>query len=65
MSETELGYAPAKIARAARSPWADAGRALIRNPAGVAGLLIVGVLALLAILGPFIAPWDYRVQDIA
>jgi oligopeptide transport system permease protein len=47
-----------------RGYWADGLHRLVRSPAGVAGLVIVGLLALLAIVGPLVAPWDYRVQDI-
>lgn len=44
--------------------WADAWRRLLRSPAGVIGLVLVGLMAVLAIVGPVIAPWDYRVQDL-
>jgi oligopeptide transport system permease protein len=64
LSGSELSLPAAGASHAHRSPWADAGRALLRNPAGVVGLVIVGVLGLLAIIGPLIAPWDYRVQDL-
>jgi oligopeptide transport system permease protein len=47
-----------------RGYWADAWRRLLRGRAGQAGLVIVGLMALLAVVGPMIAPWDYRVQDL-
>lgn len=47
-----------------RGYWADAGYRLLHSPAGVIGLALVGFMALLAIVGPMIAPWDYRVQDL-
>ena len=47
-----------------RGYWADGLYRLLHHRAGVAGLVIVGLLGLLAIVGPMVAPWDYRVQDI-
>lgn len=48
-----------------RGFWGDAWYRLLRSRAGMAGLVIVGLMAVLAIIGPMIAPWDYRVQDLA
>jgi oligopeptide transport system permease protein len=56
---SSVGPAPAS-----HGYWADAAVRLIQSRVGVAGLAIVGGLVLLGLLGPFIAPWDYRVQDI-
>ncbi|HUC61501.1 MAG TPA: ABC transporter permease subunit [Alphaproteobacteria bacterium] len=42
-----------------RSLWQDALRRLIRNRAAVAGLVALGVIALLAILAPWISPHPY------
>ena len=50
--------------RPRRGYWGAAAIRLVRSRAGLAGLLIVGALALLGALGPAIAPWDYRVQDL-
>ena len=47
-----------------RGYWADAWYRLLRSRAGQAGLVIVGLMAILAVVGPMIAPWDYRVQDL-
>jgi ABC-type dipeptide/oligopeptide/nickel transport system permease subunit len=48
-----------------RGYWADAWYRLLRSRAGQAGLVIVGLMAILAVLGPMIAPWDPRKQDLA
>ncbi len=47
-----------------RGYWAAAAERFARNRAGLLGLLIVGGLLLLGLLGPILAPWDYRVQDL-
>ena len=44
--------------RRARSPGARALRALLRDPTALLGLAILGVVALLAVLAPVIAPGD-------
>ncbi|MEO7869696.1 MAG: ABC transporter permease [Candidatus Limnocylindria bacterium] len=48
-----------------RGYWTDAVLRLRHSPSGMVGLVIVALLALLGILGPFLAPWDYRAQDLA
>lgn len=55
--------APAKVERS-RGFWADALRRLLRSPAGVAGLVIVTLIALVAIIAPFFIPWTYYQQDL-
>src|SRR5437867_11321485 len=47
-----------------RGYWRAALGRLAHSRSGVAGLVIVGALVLVGILGPVIAPWDYRVQDL-
>ena len=42
-----------------RSLWADARRRLFRNKAAVASMIILGLITLLAIFGPFISPHPY------
>ncbi|HEY9217141.1 MAG TPA: ABC transporter permease subunit [Phenylobacterium sp.] len=42
-----------------RSLWDDARRRLFRNKAAVAGMIVLGLLVLLAIVGPFFAPYTY------
>jgi ABC-type dipeptide/oligopeptide/nickel transport system permease subunit len=64
----DVRAAPALEAPASHEPsrgyWADGLHRLLHSRSGVAGLIIVGLLALLAVVGPMVAPWDYRVQDI-
>ncbi|MCK0167704.1 ABC transporter permease subunit [Jannaschia sp. S6380] len=48
-----------------RSLWADARRRFFRNKAAVAGLIVLGLIAAVAIVGPFIAPWSYEEIDWA
>jgi oligopeptide transport system permease protein len=47
-----------------RGYWTAAALRLLRSPSGIIGLLIVAGLVLLGLLGPLLAPWDYRVQDL-
>jgi oligopeptide transport system permease protein len=42
-----------------RSLWDDAGRRLLRNRAAVASMVTLGVLVLLALVGPFLVPYAY------
>jgi oligopeptide transport system permease protein len=42
-----------------RSLWADARRRLLRNKAAVASMIILAIITLLAIFGPFISPHPY------
>ena len=46
-----------------RSLWGDAARTFARNKAGVLGLTLVGIVLLVAIFAPWIAPYDYTDQD--
>ncbi len=48
-----------------RSLWADARRRFLRNRAAAAGLVVLAVVALFAIVGPFVAPWSYEEIDWA
>ncbi len=47
-----------------RGYWSAALARLTRSRAGIAGLLIIAGLILLGLIGPLVAPWDYRVQDL-
>jgi len=47
-----------------RGYWTDAVLRLRHSPSGMVGLVVVVLLALLGVFGPFLAPWDYRVQDL-
>lgn len=50
--------------RGSRGYWADALVRLLRTPAGVAGLVIVIALIVIAAVGPLIVPWNYADQDL-
>lgn len=47
-----------------RGFWADAFGRLLHTPPGVAGLVIVTGLALVALVGPLFLPWTYYQQDL-
>jgi len=40
-------------------------RRLLRNPAAVAGMLIIGLLLLTAVIAPFLSPHDPTLQDLS
>ena len=40
-------------------------RRLSKNPAAMAGLIVLGIIIILAIIGPFIAPYDPNAMDYA
>jgi oligopeptide transport system permease protein len=42
-----------------RSLWDDAGRRLLRNRAAMASMIVLAVLVLLAVIGPFLVPYAY------
>lgn len=66
MSDVLIDDAPAPLAGVkGRSLWEDAWRRLMRNPAAVASLYVVGVLALLAAFGPalWLHPADAIFRD--
>jgi peptide/nickel transport system permease protein len=46
------------------SLWRDALARLLANKLAVAGALVILVLLLMAILGPYITPYDFLVQDL-
>jgi ABC-type dipeptide/oligopeptide/nickel transport system permease subunit len=52
-------------AETSRGYWADAFGRLLRSRAGVAGLIIVISLMVIAVVGPLILPWTYYEQDLA
>lgn len=47
-----------------RGYWADALVRLLQTPAGVAGLIIVIALIVVAAVGPLVVPWNYADQDL-
>ncbi|MGH3392716.1 MAG: ABC transporter permease [Actinomadura sp.] len=66
MSEAiqEQTYAePAEIS--ARRPWARALRALTRNRAAVAGIVVIAVMGFLAVAAPLLTPYDPQQQDLS
>lgn len=47
-----------------RGFWGDAVPRLRRSPGAMVGAVLAGLVVLLGLVGPLIAPYDYRVQDI-
>lgn len=65
MAEARVEARPGfEAAERSRGFWADAFGRLLRTPAGIAGLVIVTALALIAIFGPFLLPYTYYEQDL-
>lgn len=64
-SATEPARAELAAAEAGTSLWRDAWLRLRRNPMAVAGATVLLLFGLLALLTPWIAPYDYRAQDLA
>src|SRR5690606_28317385 len=46
-----------------RSLWQDAWRRLLRNRAAVASLVVLALIALLSVFGPYVLPWGYDEID--
>jgi oligopeptide transport system permease protein len=46
-----------------RSLWVDARRRLMGNKAAVAGLVVLSLVAVLAVFGPFVSPYAYNYID--
>jgi oligopeptide transport system permease protein len=46
--------------RKVRGLWSDAWRRLRKNKLAVAGLIVIGILSIIAILAPLLAPYGYR-----
>lgn len=44
-----------------RSLWDDALRRLLRNKAAVTGMVVLAVMVLIAVIGPFVTPFHYEV----
>lgn len=60
------GPAPLPVlSRKSRSLWSDAWRRLLRNPAAVAGGIVVILLFVVALAAPQIAPYDPILQDLS
>jgi oligopeptide transport system permease protein len=56
--------APAPATSTGRSLWQDAGVRLSRNRMAMAGLVILSILIVLALLAPWIAPYSNTAQDL-
>jgi oligopeptide transport system permease protein len=64
---TQISLAPGSLRNAAlmeravkgRSLWDDARRRLFRNRAAVASMVVLGLLVLCAVIGPFVTPYAY------
>ena len=64
---TQISLAPGSLRNAAlmeravkgRSLWDDARRRLFRNRAAVASMIVLGLLVLCAVIGPFLTPYAY------
>ncbi|MFW5789442.1 MAG: ABC transporter permease [Spirochaetota bacterium] len=52
------------IVRPSISYWRDAWRRLRRNPVAMTGLVLVVLITLIAILAPWLTPYDYFTQDL-
>jgi oligopeptide transport system permease protein len=52
-----------RVVRPSISYWADAWRRLKKNRLAIVGLIVLSLLTLMAIIGPFIQPYDYQTQD--
>jgi len=59
----EQGADPAAVVIEGRSPWADARRRFLKNRAAVGSLLILLVIAVLIVAGPWILPHSYDDTD--
>lgn len=46
------------------NPWIEAGRRLLKSKIGLAGLIMIGALLLVAIFAPYIAPYEPNEQNI-
>lgn len=51
-----------RVVRPSLSYWADAWRRLKKNKAAMLGLFLLAILAIMAIIGPFMRPFDYETQ---
>jgi peptide/nickel transport system permease protein len=56
---------PAEVLRPSRGLWGDAMRRFVRTPSAMAGLGLVVLFVLIAVLAPFIAPYDPRAANLA
>ena len=59
------GEAPSSRLQAAMARGTDVARSLLREPLGAAGLGILGILVLVAVFAPLLAPYAPGAQDLA
>ncbi len=64
MSSPALSTGPAEAPDETVSLWRDAWRRLIANRLAVFGLAVVALLILVALIGPWLTPYDFLSQDI-
>lgn len=53
-----------KIKAKSSNPWIEAWRRLLKSPIGMAGMIIIGILLVIAVFAPYIAPHDPYQQNI-
>ncbi|MGI4983992.1 MAG: ABC transporter permease subunit [Janthinobacterium lividum] len=58
-----LGAAVTAPPVAGRSPWQDARARFVRNKAAVASLVLLALITLVCIIGPFVLPNDFETSD--
>ena len=63
-TQTQVLEAPVP-ARKSAGLWRDAFGRLAKNRLALVGLFLVVLFALVAIFGPWLAPYDYKQQDVA
>jgi len=59
----QLAQATPAPVQSGRSPWADARTRFMRNKAAVVSLVLLIVIALACIVGPFVLPYDFDTAD--
>ncbi len=62
-NQTQALEAPGALTRKPASLWGDAWKRLRRNKLALVGGFVVLFLIFIAIFGPYLTPYDYRVQD--
>ncbi len=66
MTDTSIGTPGGKIAEIkGRSLWDDARRRLFANKAAVTAMILLGLLFIMAVVGPFLSPHTFEEQNYA
>lgn len=65
LDHSSASAAPASSAQALRQNILKGGRKLLRNPLSMVGLIVIGLLMLVALFAPWIATHDPLAQDLA